>query len=82
MLKDLAIRGFLLHVPSDMYNQWVQTKSRDGARAAVKPATSHNEKMGYDWNVMSKTYRFSKGTNNPSTSAYVQFLENAVKYLA
>lgn len=78
-LDKLAKRGILVHVNS---KDFLNLKSRlgvQGVRALLKPGTSHNDKLGFDWSVPDKAFKADLSAQFHK-SAYPGFLAEASKW--
>mgnify|MGYP003572400892 CR=1 FL=1 len=67
----------VLHVPSQMYQDWMQSRGRQEARRMIKPVTTHNDKLGFDWSVPGGKYKLSD-TKHYEASTYVGFIKKAI----
>lgn len=54
-LKDLAERGVVVAVSSPLY-AFLKGQDVAKARAAIKPMTAHNDKLGFDYDLPTRSY--------------------------
>lgn len=71
-LKDLAEKGVVVAVSSPLY-AFLKGQDIAKARAAIKPMTAHNDKLGFDYDLTSRTY-IAKQSQQFTGSSYPGFL--------
>lgn len=76
----LARSGLLAHVMSDLFKVLKKTLGKFGARAAMRPLTAHNGKLGYNWLLGGKGFTESKGKVF-NTSKYGELLKDILPKL-
>jgi len=76
-LGDLAKKGVLIATPVEL---WDGMKAQDigVARSKIKPFTSHNDKLGFDWSVVSSRFVVSY-SEHFQESSYKKFIGEAIK---
>jgi hypothetical protein len=80
-LAALARKGIIVAVDTPTY-QNMRTAMGRTARNELKPFTSHNEKLGFDYSSELRRYVGGKSpaTKHPQTSAYLSFLQDAITF--
>lgn len=73
-LRIFAERGVVLHINSKYYKELREKTSRQTAKTTIKPLTAHNDKLGFDWSVVSTRF-IAKPSSQFKVSAYKEFLK-------
>jgi hypothetical protein len=77
-LPTLAKHGLIAAIDGQTYRNLITT-SRTGARKLIKDFTRHNDKLGYDFDVLSRRYTVNYSAHF-SSSAYPDFLRQAATF--
>jgi len=79
-LGKLVFLPAVSHIDSQLADQIKQAWGKFGFRKFIQPHKAHNGKLGYNWNLASKTYQISPPTKQ-FNSAYQKLVEVAKQVL-
>lgn len=75
---ELAKRGIVVAISGQMF-EFLRGQDIQRTRAYVKPMTTHNDKLGYDWHK--PTSSMVKSVSGQFTeSSYKEFITEAIKF--
>jgi len=78
-LKECAEKGILVAVAKPLYEELKFNAGKESARRCIRTFTSHNDKLGFDYDVKARMFK-AQLSNQFSSSRYPEFLRRAAKF--
>lgn len=79
--KIFAEKGIVIHLNSEFYKKAKNMSNQATARRVIKPTTTHNDKLMFDWSVKEKKFVTDPNSHHFIGSNYVNFIKAATQFL-
>lgn len=79
--KIFAEKGIVIHLNSEFYKKAKSMSNQATARRVIKPTTTHNDKLMFDWSVKEKKFVMDSNSHHFVGSNYVNFITTAIQFL-